>query len=977
MTLETAKSTTRVEQGVAKNQAALNLQEVIEDRAVSLEVGTLNLEAYEAIYGTSDGDTSSPTGRLAEIRQDTIYGDTEADREVAADEYAETIQALVDDGMELCQAKLVQDLREKDREKYIDLVCDLICDGNGMEAEEADLQATDTFDEIHTDRIQLIKDNGVFTKEDFDKATAGESIYACDISKKDRPDRLLEILETKDALTERLKQYATDKIGQKTALEHMRSRSAAIAGAMALSLAINGTVVMSKNFSVEENAAAVAELNPHTQQEVALESNNQESSISDDNKIAANDISAEFDLPEGHLNRHEDHYAIAYGANDGQNKQALRALLHAHYDRPPVDEEVNALASLIGDTRPEDGEKFGIAIADIEGLSVESEVDMDYTRLLDTIAKGESTGNYNAYYGNVRNQSIDFTSMSVAQVQEWQRNYVNSGSRSSAVGKYQFIQTTLRGLIEELDVDVNTPFDEGLQDRLALTLLERRGLSRYLAGELSRDEFAHNLSQEWAALPRTLGGDPNASYYAGDGLNSAHIALAEVLPAVESVKQDHEAVRVAHADLEARIAQAEAIGIQEAAKREQNDNQPDDNGDSEVLVATGETNGSNASVANPGEQPSIENDTSVDEESVESTIEERASQLIESTAVGAQVQARTRNSSSDTMNGTESETNNTDIEPMRSVAAAGTDETSTNETNGSEPTQDITVTDADADVAEPETEATSEENEDGEADTADRVTLNIGRAIEGARTQARVNISENNDEASSEPDTNAERERGVSAADEINSTIEPRGDNTEEPATEPNAEASPEAESTAEVTPDSDEPETEPTAEAEPAPPAPEQAPKPAWDWPLNIEQTGPPTITSCYGQRARPTPGASTYHRGLDFRAPPNTEVLAIRDGVIVESNYSSAFGHFVIVQHPDGFQSLYAHLNQRAPARHQVEDPRTAEVKQGQRIGLSGNTGVSTAAHLHVEMRRNGESTDPSIHIQRPGGTASPGSC
>ena len=57
-----------------------------------------------------------------------------------------------------------------------------------------------------------------------------------------------------------------------------------------------------------------------------------------------------------------------------------------------------------------------------------------------------------------------------------------------------------------------------MQDRLATALLERRGYSKFLNGAISEARFMRNLSQEWASLPKDMGG---ASYYAGDGLNRA------------------------------------------------------------------------------------------------------------------------------------------------------------------------------------------------------------------------------------------------------------------------------------------------------------------------------------------------------------------------------------------------------------------------------------------------------------------------
>ena len=164
-------------------------------------------------------------------------------------------------------------------------------------------------------------------------------------------------------------------------------------------------------------------------------------------------------------------------------------------------------------------------------------MDLNYAYLLDTIAQGESRGNYNAYYGNVRNTQVDFTAMTVGEVLAWQDEQVASGSPSSAVGKYQFINTTLRGLVDEMDVSHEARFDARLQDKLAIRLLERRGVREYAKGQITREQLAHNLSKEWAALPRVLGGNPDASYYDGDGLNRAHVNTEQILAAIASLKK--------------------------------------------------------------------------------------------------------------------------------------------------------------------------------------------------------------------------------------------------------------------------------------------------------------------------------------------------------------------------------------------------------------------------------------------------------
>lgn len=159
-----------------------------------------------------------------------------------------------------------------------------------------------------------------------------------------------------------------------------------------------------------------------------------------------------------------------------------------------------------------------------------------YKPLLELIANAESNGNYNAYYGSAANSEIKFTDMSIQEVLDWQSNFVQQGSPSSAVGKYQLLNTTLGLLVQELGIDATQKFDPTTQDRLAIVLLERRGSVKYINKELSRDEFAASLAKEWAALPRVTNGDPNSSYYAGDGLNKSRVSVDEVYSAIEKIK---------------------------------------------------------------------------------------------------------------------------------------------------------------------------------------------------------------------------------------------------------------------------------------------------------------------------------------------------------------------------------------------------------------------------------------------------------
>lgn len=112
--------------------------------------------------------------------------------------------------------------------------------------------------------------------------------------------------------------------------------------------------------------------------------------------------------------------------------------------------------------------------------------------------------------------------------------------------------------------------------------------------------------------------------------------------------------------------------------------------------------------------------------------------------------------------------------------------------------------------------------------------------------------------------------------------------------------------------------------------------------------------LTSGFGNRKIAIYGQERMHTGIDILAATGSEVLAIQSGTVLVSTYDGGWGNYVIINHGNNILSLYAHLNSRA-----VE--RGDSVTRGQIIGEVGNTGISSAPHLHFEMRENGKSFNP----------------
>ena len=111
---------------------------------------------------------------------------------------------------------------------------------------------------------------------------------------------------------------------------------------------------------------------------------------------------------------------------------------------------------------------------------------------------------------------------------------------------------------------------------------------------------------------------------------------------------------------------------------------------------------------------------------------------------------------------------------------------------------------------------------------------------------------------------------------------------------------------------------------------------------------------TSGFGRRSAPTRGASSYHKGIDWATPTGTPVYASCGGTVAKAGWGSGYGYVVYINHEDGRQTRYAHLSKVLVSAGQT-------VKQGDRIALSGNTGISTGPHLHFEMLINGTQVNP----------------
>ena len=112
-------------------------------------------------------------------------------------------------------------------------------------------------------------------------------------------------------------------------------------------------------------------------------------------------------------------------------------------------------------------------------------------------------------------------------------------------------------------------------------------------------------------------------------------------------------------------------------------------------------------------------------------------------------------------------------------------------------------------------------------------------------------------------------------------------------------------------------------------------------------------TVTMPFGTRVHPITGETTSHDGLDIQAESGAAVYAPRSGQVLESAFDPEYGNYVVIGW-DGGEVLFAHMSACAVAEGD-------QVTQGQNVGYVGQTGMATGPHLHVEMRLDGELTDP----------------
>jgi murein DD-endopeptidase MepM/ murein hydrolase activator NlpD len=124
--------------------------------------------------------------------------------------------------------------------------------------------------------------------------------------------------------------------------------------------------------------------------------------------------------------------------------------------------------------------------------------------------------------------------------------------------------------------------------------------------------------------------------------------------------------------------------------------------------------------------------------------------------------------------------------------------------------------------------------------------------------------------------------------------------------------------------------------------------------WPVNGRLEGG------FGHRSDPFSGEGAMHTGVDIVAPMGTPVRVTGDGMVVHASWYSGYGRCVIIDHGNGYQTLYGHLSK-------IDVVVGQETRQGDLIGAVGASGRATGTHLHYEVRMHSTPVNPYRFLAR----------
>ena len=213
-----------------------------------------------------------------------------------------------------------------------------------------------------------------------------------------------------------------------------------------------------------------------------------------------------------------------------------------------------SIGSMGVSSRDHGGDGAGTSSATISSINAATQTAA--TPLLDFIGNKESKGydDISGLVSQTRYPSKSLTQMTITEVLDWQES-IDRFQLSEASGRYQIMEDTLRGYNNDNVAGPGNPlyakagltggalFSPVNQDKMAIVLLEQRGLNKFLNDVITREEFANNLASEWASLPLVTGPNAGKSQYSGDRAgNKSVTTVQEFLNAIDAVKAKYSAL---------------------------------------------------------------------------------------------------------------------------------------------------------------------------------------------------------------------------------------------------------------------------------------------------------------------------------------------------------------------------------------------------------------------------------------------------
>lgn len=116
--------------------------------------------------------------------------------------------------------------------------------------------------------------------------------------------------------------------------------------------------------------------------------------------------------------------------------------------------------------------------------------------------------------------------------------------------------------------------------------------------------------------------------------------------------------------------------------------------------------------------------------------------------------------------------------------------------------------------------------------------------------------------------------------------------------------------------------------------------------------------ISSDFGWRKNPFTKRKEFHAGIDISGGRGTKIIAPANGIIIREGFDRHLGKYIVIQHNSILKTIYGHLNS-------ILVKEGDEVKRGDRIGLMGNSGLSTSSHLHYSVVKNDRAVNPMQYI------------